>query len=497
MSLRLRLALFIALAIALALLVQGFLGYASFERLQMGNLERELGAYLDRIVDQLEGRRGPRMFRRDRDRDETRFSSSSSLERLRENAPRLPLPNPAPAGGVASARLVREGQVWQEWGSFPEAIPPSENPEPRLEQNWLYQSVRLGPGVYLQGAIEASQVRASLAGYQQTVLFTALVVALLGAWVAWLVSGPALRPLRHLQEATRRVADSGDLSLRVPAEGSGELLQLSQTFNQMLERLSAFRQRETQFTRNAAHELRTPLTAMRLQLDSQQQGLASPEETLAVVREEVERMSRLSESLLTLAREGRGQKVGLDSSPAGPGGGRPEQRTLPGARDPEAHRRPPPARPGAGKPVEQQPKVRTRGACAGGARARSRPSFCHPAGARRGARHASGGAGAGHRALLPGPGGSRTRPWVGPLGGGPGGPGPPGPAGTFAQPSPGPPGRALDQAGLRGSCNSNKAPPSERFWARTCPPCSSTRVLTMESPRPLPPVALEREASAR
>ncbi|GEM83586.1 sensor histidine kinase [Meiothermus hypogaeus] len=312
MSLRLRLALFIALAIALALLVQGFLGYASFERLQMGNLERELGAYLDRIVDQLEGRRGPRMFRRDRDRDETRFSSSSSLERLRENAPRLPLPNPAPAGGVASARLVREGQVWQEWGSFPEAIPPSENPEPRLEQNWLYQSVRLGPGVYLQGAIEASQVRASLAGYQQTVLFTALVVALLGAWVAWLVSGPALRPLRHLQEATRRVADSGDLSLRVPAEGSGELLQLSQTFNQMLERLSAFRQRETQFTRNAAHELRTPLTAMRLQLDSQQQGLASPEETLAVVREEVERMSRLSESLLTLAREGRGQKVGLD-----------------------------------------------------------------------------------------------------------------------------------------------------------------------------------------
>lgn len=311
MSLRLRLALFIALAIALALLVQGFLGYASFERLQMGNLERELGAYLGRIAAQLEGRRGPGMFRRDRDHDETRFLPGP-LERLRENAPRLPLPNPAPPGTVASARLVREGQVWREWGSFPEAIPLRESLEPRLEQNWLYQSVRLGPGVYLQGAIEASQVRASLAGYQQTVLFTVLVVALLGAWVAWLVSGPALRPLRHLQEATRRVADSGDLSLRVPAEGSGELLRLSQTFNQMLERLSAFRERETQFTRNAAHELRTPLTAMRLQLDSQQQGLALPEETLAVVREEVERMSRLSESLLTLAREGRGQKVGLD-----------------------------------------------------------------------------------------------------------------------------------------------------------------------------------------
>ncbi len=309
MSLRLRLALFIALAIALALLVQGFLGYASFERLQMGNLERDLNAYLARIADQLEGRRGPpRLFRRDRDGD----SGTEWMERLRDNTPLLPLPNPAPVGTIAHARLVQGQVVLREWGSFPDEIPLDNHPAARLEQNWLYKSVRLGPGLYLQGALEASQVRASLAGYQQTVLFTALVVALLGAGVAWLVSGPALRPLRHLQQAARRVADSGDLSLRVPAEGSGELLHLSQTFNQMLERLSAFRQRETEFTRNAAHELRTPLTSLRLQLDALQQGLASPEETLSVVREEVERMTHLSESLLTLAREGRGQRVGLD-----------------------------------------------------------------------------------------------------------------------------------------------------------------------------------------
>jgi signal transduction histidine kinase len=51
---------------------------------------------------------------------------------------------------------------------------------------------------------------------------------------------------------------------------------------------------------------------MRLQLDSERQGLATPEETLAVVSQEVERMTHLSESLLTLAREGRGQRVGLD-----------------------------------------------------------------------------------------------------------------------------------------------------------------------------------------
>lgn len=313
MSLRLRLALFIAVAIALALLVQGFLGYASFERLQMGNLERELDAYLGRVAGQMEGRRGSmRMPRPDRDNSGLQFSSPNLMERFRLDDSR-PIPlNPTQPGSIAHARLVREGQVLREWGSFPSNLPLSSSPEPQLEDNWLFRSVRLSPEVYLQGAVEASQVRASLAGYQQTVLFTTLVVALLGALTAWVLSGPALRPLQHLLQTTRRVADSGDLSLRVPPEGSGELRHLSQTFNQMLSRLSAFRQRETEFTRNAAHELRTPLTALRLQLDSQRQGLASSEETLAVVQEEVERMTHLSESLLTLAREGRGQRVGLD-----------------------------------------------------------------------------------------------------------------------------------------------------------------------------------------
>ncbi|RDI94499.1 sensor histidine kinase [Meiothermus sp. QL-1] len=302
MSLRLRLALFIAAAIALALLVQGFLGYARFERLQMGSLERELDAYLGRVAAQADSRPGPH-FEPAEEGGRYPYLLGRPLRRLL---------NPAPPGTVAYARLVREGQVVRVWGNFPGEIPLDDAPQARLEQNWLYKSLYLESGVYVQGALEASQVQRSLAGYRQTVLFTALWVSALGALAAWLLSGPALRPLQHLLQATRRIAESGDLSLRVPQEGSGELRHLSQTFNQMMERLSAFRQREAEFTRHAAHELRTPLTAIRLQLDAQKQGLLSAEETLAAVREEVERMAHLSESLLTLAREGQGQKVGLD-----------------------------------------------------------------------------------------------------------------------------------------------------------------------------------------
>jgi signal transduction histidine kinase len=106
----------------------------------------------------------------------------------------------------------------------------------------------------------------------------------------------------------------------------------------MMERLQAFREREAEFTRNASHELRTPLTAIRLQLGAWRQGYATPEETLGVVEEETGRMTRLTEALLTLAREGRTQRVGLDlaalarelAERAGVPYGGPERLELPG-----------------------------------------------------------------------------------------------------------------------------------------------------------------------
>lgn len=300
MTLRARLALFIAVTIALALLTQGVFGYLSFQRLLLSNLDRDLGAYIGRLLVDL--RFGP-------GRDDGPLGRGSRGLRTLE-------------GYVARARLVQNGMVLRTWGGFPSSVPlaepplaapgPSRQVEIHSYLSWRVASLRLGPSTYLQAAIQSQQVETSLANYRSTVVFTALLVSLLGAVAAFLLSGPALRPLRHLLEATAQVAHSGDLSLRVPEAGGGELRQLSHTFNEMMERLSAFLRRETEFTRNAAHELRTPLAAMRLQLGSYASGQATPEETLAGVGEEVERMTRLSEALLTLAREGRSQRVGFD-----------------------------------------------------------------------------------------------------------------------------------------------------------------------------------------
>ncbi|WP_034341616.1 sensor histidine kinase [Deinococcus misasensis] len=293
MSLRSRLAVFIALTTLIAVLVQGTLGYLSFQHQVYSSLDRDLNIYVQQWS---------RMIRR----------SSMDERGLREL-------NKTYEGYVTRVRIVHEGVVLRSFGDFPPEIPlPTLDQAPTTYGQWR---VVTWPGpiddegqidFFVQGAISSRELSSSLTSYQQTMVLTTLLVTLVGAVLALLLSRPALRPLQHLLDTTRKVAHSGDLSLRVPQDGQGELRELSETFNEMLDRLSAYRTRETEFTRNASHELRTPLTAMKLHLGSWKAGYANPEETLGTIEEEVERMARLSESLLTLAREGRSHKVHFD-----------------------------------------------------------------------------------------------------------------------------------------------------------------------------------------
>ena len=204
------------------------------------------------------------------------------------------------------------------WAQFPSDIPlpntsvDAQGSVPVTLGTWRVRGERLPNGWYLQAVISEQGLLSNLERYRQSVGLTIVLVSGFGAWLAWWLTGPALQPLRHLTQTARQVANSGDLSLRVTTKSGGELGDLSQTFNDMLERLTEFLSRETQFTRNASHELRTPLTSLKLHLSAYRQGLTTPIETLEVVSEEVERMTRLTESLLVLAREGRAQPVNLD-----------------------------------------------------------------------------------------------------------------------------------------------------------------------------------------
>jgi signal transduction histidine kinase len=130
-------------------------------------------------------------------------------------------------------------------------------------------------------------------------LFPLVLVAL--AAVAWRVVGSTLRPVEELRAQAEQISGTGRTErLSVPA-ADDEVHALAVTLNQMLDRLAAGRDRQRSFVADAAHELRSPLTSIRTQLEVAErlgEGGQLPAELLV----DVERLSRLVEDLLLLAR---------------------------------------------------------------------------------------------------------------------------------------------------------------------------------------------------
>ncbi|WP_017582525.1 sensor histidine kinase [Nocardiopsis valliformis] len=137
--------------------------------------------------------------------------------------------------------------------------------------------------------------------------FVALLVvaALMVAGIA--VAGPLtrwiLRPVHDLDEATRAVS-GGSLDARVrTAAGPAELRRLGESFNQMADTITSMLESQRTFVAYAGHQVRNPLAALRLRVGSLSRYLGSEgaqEHRLAL--DEVDRLSRICDSLLTLAQ---------------------------------------------------------------------------------------------------------------------------------------------------------------------------------------------------
>lgn len=136
------------------------------------------------------------------------------------------------------------------------------------------------------------------------------LVLLLGSYGGLLLANQALRPVDRMTRAAEQIA-AGDLSERVPEPAQmDEMGRLAVTFNDMIARLQAAFERQKQFTSDASHELRTPLAVMRGDIEITLRRERSNEEykrALTSNLEEIMRLSRLVEDLLTLARGDTGR----------------------------------------------------------------------------------------------------------------------------------------------------------------------------------------------
>ena len=141
--------------------------------------------------------------------------------------------------------------------------------------------------------------------FRTTNWYITVAVTVLSGILAYFGSGRALKPLRSFASQVEKVQLNNLADMKIDEDVLPEFRQLSQSFNQMLERLNNAFAAQRQFTGNAAHELRTPLTLMQAQLDlfSSEHPDVPPEiaEFLALLREQTERLTRLTKTLLEMS----------------------------------------------------------------------------------------------------------------------------------------------------------------------------------------------------
>jgi signal transduction histidine kinase len=155
-------------------------------------------------------------------------------------------------------------------------------------------------------------------------LLTALLIGgplalLLASLAGYGLATAAFRPVESMRREAEAVsaAEPGRRLPLPPAED--EIARLGETLNGMLGRLEAALARERRFVSDASHELRTPLAALRAELELALRRERTREELEAALRsaaEETERLSRLAEDLLVLARADDG-KLPVRPSPLG------------------------------------------------------------------------------------------------------------------------------------------------------------------------------------
>jgi two-component system, OmpR family, sensor kinase len=131
-----------------------------------------------------------------------------------------------------------------------------------------------------------------------------VITLIIGLVLFYALSGRILDRVEAVRWTAQRITDS-DMTRRLPVEGNDEISQLAATFNDLLDRLSEAFSTQRSFIDDAGHELRTPITIIRGHLELMGDDPNERQETVALVTDELDRMTRMVEDLLMLAKAQR------------------------------------------------------------------------------------------------------------------------------------------------------------------------------------------------
>ena len=198
-------------------------------------------------------------------------------------------------------RVMRKGEAFAERSSTP-----GLDEESRL----LASTIDRGGGrlVLVVGATRQDQLD-TLSSLEEELLIVGPIALGLASLAGYLLAGLSLRPVESMRRRAEAIsAETPGERLPVPQTGD-EVERLAETLNAMLARLETALQRERDFVADAGHELRTPLALLRTELELALRHGGSRQELLEAIRSssaEADRLSKLADDLLLIARSDRG-----------------------------------------------------------------------------------------------------------------------------------------------------------------------------------------------
>jgi len=203
---------------------------------------------------------------------------------------------------VVDYRLDQDAELVELWGTVQDTERGRvDTPAGEVE----YLAVPLRADGQVRGVFVAAIFRErALALYTSALVAVGsvgLAMLLVGSTLAWRLAETVLRPVRRVTRTARSINET-DLRQRIDVDGQDEVAELATTFNAMLDRLETSFATQRRFLDDAGHELRTPITIARGHLELLGNDPQEQAETVALVLDELERMGRMVNDLLLLAK---------------------------------------------------------------------------------------------------------------------------------------------------------------------------------------------------
>jgi signal transduction histidine kinase len=270
------------------------------------------------------------------------YADESVVQQLRKEKEKIPNGYPTSREELSSlyeiylARRIPEDDIFliafldgELYKSSPRALPEVLEPHTKLMRTWAslqkpqqgterVEDPRIGGllhsaepiryegktlGTFVVVHTTAGEQNEALEAFNSVVQVKVLLL-MMALGLIWFAAGRVLSPIRTLSETAHSISET-DLSKRIPARGNGEIAELAQTFNDMMDRLQGSFESQRNFISDAGHELRTPITIIRGHLELMGSDPEEQRETIELVVDELDRMARMVDELSLLAKAER------------------------------------------------------------------------------------------------------------------------------------------------------------------------------------------------